>query len=97
MSTIDIEARRVPPLGGFSLTLLGIELRRVLRNRRTVIFSLVLPAVMILIFGGQSGWQERAGNGNVAAYILISIALYGAALTSAAAGAMATMIAILYR
>ena len=91
MSTIDIEARRVPPLGGFSLTLLGIELRRVLRNRRTVIFSLVLPAVMILIFGGQSGWQERAGNGNVAAYILISIALYGAALTSAAAGAMVAL------
>ena len=27
--------RRVPPLGGFNLTYLGIELKRKLRNRRT--------------------------------------------------------------
>lgn len=91
MSTIDLTTRRVPPMGGFNLTLLGIELRRVLRNRRTVVFSLILPAVMILIFGAQSGWQKSAGHGNVAAYILISIALYGAALTSAAAGAMVAL------
>ncbi|WGL50683.1 ABC transporter permease [Nocardioides sp. BP30] len=90
-TSFDIEARRVPRRGGFSLTLLGIELRRVLRNRRTVVFSLLLPTLMILIFGAQSGWQERAGSGNVAAYILISIALYGAALTSAAAGAMVAL------
>jgi ABC-2 type transport system permease protein len=88
MSTIDIEGRRVPPLGGFSLTLLRIELRRMLRNRRTIVFALVLPAVMALIFTNQTGADESAGSGNVAAYILISIALYGAALSAAANGAM---------
>jgi len=31
--------RRVPPLGGFSLTFLRLEIRRLLRNRRTVIFT----------------------------------------------------------
>jgi len=91
VSTIDIETRRVPPLGGFSLTLLRFELKRMLRNRRTVIFTLVLPAALALSFGGQAGWQDRAGSGNVAAYILISMALYGAALTAAATGSMVAM------
>ncbi|MGZ4452541.1 MAG: ABC transporter permease [Nocardioides sp.] len=90
-TTIDIQSRRVPPMGGFSLTLLGLELKRMLRNRRTVVFTLVLPAALTLSFGGQSGWQERAGSGNVAAYILISMAMYGAALTAAATGSMVAM------
>lgn len=93
MSTtaFDPAARRVPPMGGFNLTVLGIELRRMLRNRRTIIFTLVFPAAMLLAFGGQSGWDERAGSGNVAAYILASMALYGAALTAAAGGSMVAL------
>ncbi|GAA4114830.1 ABC transporter permease [Nocardioides fonticola] len=78
--------RRVPPLGGFNTTLLSIEIRRMLRNRRTVILALLLPAALLLIFGGQDGWQDDAGSGNVAAYILVSMAMYGAALTAAACG-----------
>lgn len=93
MSTtaFDPAARRVPPMGGFNLTVLGIELRRMLRNRRTIIFTLVFPAAMLLAFGGQSGWDEKAGSGNVAAYILASMALYGAALTAAAGGSMVAL------
>lgn len=86
MSTIDPTARRIPPLGGFSTTVLRIELRRMLRNRRTVIFTLVFPAALFLSFGGQSDWDDTAGHGNVAAYIMVSMALYGAALTAAAGG-----------
>ena len=89
--TIDPTTRRVPPLGGFNLTVLGIELRRMLRNRRTIIFTLVLPAALLLSFGGQKGWDDKAGSGNVAAYILISMALYGAALTAAAGGSMVAL------
>jgi len=89
--TIDVEARRVPRLGGFNVTLLRIELKRMLRNRRTIVFTLLLPAFMALIFTGQSGSNDPAGSGNVAAYLLISIALYGAALTSAANGAMVAL------
>lgn len=85
---IDPAARRVPPLGGCSATVLGIELRRMLRNRRTLIFALVLPAGLFLSFGSSSGWNDNAGHGNVAAYILVSMALYGAALTAASGGAM---------
>ena len=83
--------RRTPPLGGFNLTLLAIELRRLLRNRRTVIFTLLLPAGLALAFGGQAGWDQPAGEGNVAAYILISMALYGAAMTAASVGSMVAL------
>ena len=33
--TVDPTARRVPPFGGLNRTLIGIELRRMVRNRRT--------------------------------------------------------------
>jgi ABC-2 type transport system permease protein len=89
--TIDPSLRRVPPFGGFNVTVLGLELRRMLRNRRTIIFTLILPAALLLTFGGQAGWDDKAGSGNVAAYILISMALYGAALTSAATGSMVAL------
>ena len=91
MTSLDPSTRRVPPLGGFNLTVLGIELRRMLRNRRTIVFTLIFPAAMLLAFGGQSGWDEKAGSGNVAAYILASMALYGAALTAAAGGSMVAL------
>ena len=55
-----------------------------LRNRRTIIFTLVFPAALLLVFGGQHGWHDAGRRGNVAAYILVSMALYGAALTAAA-------------
>jgi len=92
MSTMtDVPARRVPPLGGFNLTLLRIELFRMLRNRRTIIFTLVLPALLLLTVGNQKGAADRAGDGNISAYILISMALYGAALTAAATGSMVAL------
>src|SRR4051812_31740103 len=91
MSTVDSTTRRVPPFGGFNLTVLRIELSRMLRNRRTIIFTFVFPAALFLAIGSSSGWQERVGHGNVAAYIMVSMALYGAALTAAAGGAMVAM------
>lgn len=85
-TTIDPTARRVPPLGGFNLTILRIELVRMLRNRRTVIFTLIFPAALFLSFGSTEDWNDSVGHGNVAAYVMVSMALYGAALTAAAAG-----------
>jgi len=85
-STIDPTARRVPPLGGFNTTILGIELRRMLRNRRTVILAMLFPAALFLSFGSTADWNDSVGNGNVAAYVMVSMALYGAALTAASAG-----------
>jgi ABC-2 type transport system permease protein len=85
-TTIDPTARRVPPLGGFNPTLLRIELKRMLRNRRTVVFTMLFPAGLFLAFGSGPDWNDSVGHGNVAAYVMVSMALYGAALTAAAAG-----------
>jgi ABC-2 type transport system permease protein len=86
MTTIDLQ-RRVPALGGFNPTLLRIELRRLFRNRRTVIFTLILPAGLFLAFGSGNDWNDDLGHGNVAAYVMVSMAFYGAALSAAAGGA----------
>lgn len=87
MQTFEVGGRRVPRLGGFNRTLLGIELRRMLRNKRTIFFALFFPAILLFVFGSGSDGEESVGDGNVSAYILISMALYGGALISAAAGA----------
>ena len=83
---IDPTVRRAPGWGGFNRVLLGIELRRVLRNRRTLVFALVLPAALFFVFGSGSGGAERVGEGNVAAYVMVSMALYGSALIAASTG-----------
>jgi ABC-2 type transport system permease protein len=86
-TAIDPTTRRVPPMGGLNTTVLRIELARMLRNRRTLFFALVFPAGLFFAIGGSTGWQEKAGYGNVAAYIMVSMALYGGALIAAASGA----------
>ncbi|HET7385880.1 MAG TPA: ABC transporter permease [Nocardioidaceae bacterium] len=88
---IDPTTRRVPPLGGLNPTLFGIEVRRMLRNRRTVVFALAFPVLMYFIFASQKYGDDKVGSGNVAAYILVNMALYGAALTAASIGSMVAM------
>jgi len=89
VQSIDTAARRVPALGGFSPTVLRIELRRMVRNRRTIVFTLVMPVLLYLIIGANDSYgNEKAGSGNVSAYILISMAAYGAVLAATSGGAM---------
>jgi ABC-2 type transport system permease protein len=83
------EARRVPPLGGFSLTFLAIEIRRLLRNRRTVILTLVVPVVLFLLF--RSGKRFGAGGVDAEATTMIGIAVYGAMLAATSGGAMVSI------
>src|ERR1700759_756595 len=90
-ATIDPSPRTVPPLGGFNTTVLRIEVMRMLRNRRTIFFTLLFPAALFFAFGGQKAWNDSAGHGNVAAYIMVSMAPYAAALTAASTGAMVAM------
>jgi ABC-2 type transport system permease protein len=76
------------PLGGFSATYVGLEFRRMMRNRRTLIFTLIMPAMMFLLFGTGNGYRDQPiGGGNVAGYVLISMAVYGAMIATTAAGA----------
>ena len=88
----DLTTRRAPGLGGFNLTVLRLEVRRLLRNRRTVIFAMVFPAFFFLIFGLNAQYaNERAGHGNVSAFIMISMALYGAVLATTTGGALVSI------
>lgn len=84
--------RRTPRLGGFSLAVLRIEIRRLMRNRRTMMFTLFTPVVFFLLFGLNGAYAGLpAGHGNVAAFVMISMALYGAVLSATSGGAMVSV------
>jgi ABC-2 type transport system permease protein len=88
----DLSRRRAPALGGFNLTALKLEVRRLTRNRRTVIISIVSPVAFFLLFGLNKSYDsERYGHGNVAAFVMISLALYGAVLATTFGGAMVSI------
>ena len=88
----DLTSRRAPALGGFNATILGLEIRRVLRNRRTLIFAVILPSLLFLLFGLNSQYSHKhSGLGNVSAFIMISMALYGAVLATTSGGAMVSI------
>ncbi|MCO1597244.1 ABC transporter permease [Micromonospora sp. RHAY321] len=83
--------RRLPALGGFAPAVQGIELRRMLRNRRTLAFTLIMPGVFFLIFGLPQGGQALDNGRPVTAYVMISLAVYAAMVaTTSAGGAVAT-------
>ncbi len=87
-ASAEAEPHRTPALGGFSWTFVGLEIQRMLRNRRTLIFTLIMPTVFFLLFGTDSTYRnESDGRGNVTAYILISMAVYGAMLATTSGGA----------
>jgi ABC-2 type transport system permease protein len=91
MTTMPV-ARSLPRFGGFSLGLIRLELRRMVRNKRTVVFTLVMPAVFFLLFGTSGDYRsERVGDGNVTGYILVSMAVYGAMLATTSGGAMVSI------
>lgn len=84
---LDLSSRPTPPLGGLSLTLLSLEARRRLRNRRAMIFSVLLPVAFFLMFTTTDYSSMPYGNGNVVANMMVGMALYGALMTTTGAGA----------
>lgn len=88
----DLSGRRAPALGGFNLTALKLEIRRLTRNRRTVIIAIVVPVVFFLLFGTNKSYDNQsAGHGNVSAFVMISLALYGAVLATTFCGALVSI------
>ena len=66
-----------------------LDLRRQLRDRIGMFFVVGLPTFMYLVFG--LGSADAVGSGNVAMYIMISMACYGAVTaTTCIAGSAAT-------
>jgi len=57
-----------------------------------MIFSIAMPVVFFLIFGLNSQYANKsAGHGNVSAFVMISMALYGAILATTSGGAMVSI------
>ena len=84
--------RKPPTAGGFSPALVRLEVRRLLRNRRTMTLALVLPVFFFVGFGLNNSYvHQRAGHGNVSAVEMISIALYGAVAATATCGAIVSI------
>ncbi|CUR55333.1 ABC superfamily ATP binding cassette transporter, permease protein [metagenome] len=66
-----------------------LDLRRQLRDRFGMFFIVGLPTFMFLVFG--LGSDDAVGTGNVAMYVMISMAAYGAVTaTTGVAGSAAT-------
>ena len=88
----DLASRRAPGLGGLNTTVLGLEIRRLLRNRRTVILAVISPVAFFLLFGLSKAYaSDPAGHGNLSASMMTSMALYGAVLATASGGAMVSI------
>jgi ABC-2 type transport system permease protein len=87
----SFEARRRPALGGFNRTFLLIEIRRLLRNRRTVVLTLVVPAILFLLLKSDRKALALGGTEITAATTMIGIAVYGAMLAATSGGAMVSI------
>ena len=84
--------RTVPPMGGFSLTVLRLEVSRLLRNRQMMILAIAMPVGFFLSFGRSSAYVHQIiGRGNETAFELISIALFGAVFATATGGVMVSI------
>ncbi|MFG1920843.1 ABC transporter permease [Cryptosporangium sp. NPDC048952] len=86
--TTYLGERRTPRFGGLNPTYLSLEIRRTLRNRRTLFFILIMPAAFFLLFGLPQKGQSLDNGRPVTAYIMISLAVYGAMVATTSGGAM---------
>jgi ABC-2 type transport system permease protein len=61
-------------------SLIKLELARALRNRRFMFFSVIYPAIIFLLASNQGGTHGKVDGTNltVAAYIMVSMASFGA-------------------
>jgi ABC-2 type transport system permease protein len=69
-----------------SVAYLGLDLKRQLRDKVGMFFTVALPAFLFFVFG--IGDRRAYGSANVAMYVMVSMAAYGAvtATTTVARG-----------
>jgi ABC-2 type transport system permease protein len=92
-SVPDLSGRRPPAFGGFNLTALSLEVHRLLRNPRAVIITLLVPVIFFFVFGLNKAKTATGnyGHGNYAAFVLVSLSLYGAIFSTTYTGAAVSM------
>lgn len=73
-------------------TYYGMEVRRTARDYLGLFFTAGLPAFLYVIFGASQAYStEPAGHGNVAMYMMISMAAFGAVTATTNIGGMAAV------
>lgn len=70
-----------------NLTYLRMEIRRLVRNRRLLVFSMLMPAILILVLGGT--FTGDIDGASAKAYLMVSMGLLGS--MSAAIGSGGTI------
>lgn len=73
------------------MTLLKLEIKRIYRNRRGLIFTIGLPIVFLFIFATRDYGKLDYGVGNVAANVTIGLTLYGAIMACTTTGATVSL------
>ncbi|GAB2600838.1 ABC transporter permease [Pseudactinotalea suaedae] len=71
-----------------------MEVRRVVRDFLGLFFTAVLPAFLYVIFGASQDYSQEmlpTGKGNVAFYMMVSMAVYGAVTATTSIGGMAAV------
>ncbi|WP_439937444.1 ABC transporter permease [Nocardia sp. N13] len=87
-ATVGTTGARIAPRPAMATYAL-LDLRRQLRDRFGMFFVVGLPTFMYLVFG--LGSDDPVGSGNVAMYVMVSMAAYGAVnATTSVAGSAAT-------
>jgi ABC-2 type transport system permease protein len=75
-----------------NLTYYRLELRRLRRDYVTLFFTAILPAFMYVIFGASPDYgDEPVRDGNVAMWVMIAMAGYGAVTATTGLGGMAAV------
>jgi len=68
------------------ITYLRADARRVLRNRRILIFSIVMPVVLFLIYGNLS--RGTIDGADTSAYLMVSMGVFGAMSAAISTGGL---------
>ncbi len=88
-NTLDPAATSPRPARPLAITYAGLDLKRQLRDKMGMFFIVALPAFLFFVFG--MGDDEAYGSANVAMYVMVSMAAYGAVTaTTTVAGSAAT-------
>lgn len=95
MSTMTITDTEAPTVTSrhttrpLAVAYAGLDLKRQLRDKVGMFFTVALPAFLFFVFG--MGDDEAYGSANVAMYVMVSMAAYGAVTaTTTVAGVAAT-------
>lgn len=92
MTTIALAPSRTTRRSRVNVTLLRLELTRILRDPVTFFFVAGLPSLLYVIFGASAEYADaELAHGNVALYVMIGMAAYGAVTASTNIGGAAAI------